>query len=245
MNKLIDIPDDWYIRLKHVIESPKFRELAMFLAKERETKNIYPKREEVFRAFQLTPYSSVRCVLYGMDPYPGLHKGEPVACGLAFAPRNRNYTPPYLRMVYNRIKEDLYPNDLTFPVDLNIEKWAKQGVLLLNTALTVEEGKSGSHLELWKEFTTEVLKALNDGFGTIFLLWGNDAKKFKPLINEKAHYVLEAKHPVSAVYAEVTWECNHFLEVNRILQTLNGDSIEWLELPPGITPSNEIQGLSD
>jgi uracil-DNA glycosylase len=126
-----------------------------------------------------------------------------------------------------------------------MERWAKQGVLLLNTALTVEEGASGSHLELWKEFTTEVLKALNDGFGTIFLLWGNDAKKFKPLINEKAHYVLEAKHPVSAVYAGVGWECNHFLEVNRILQTLNGDSIEWLELPPGITPNNEIQGLSD
>lgn len=245
MNKLINIPDDWYSKLKHVIESPQFLELAKFINSERATKTIYPKKEEIFRAFNLTPYNSLRVIVLGMDPYPTEHRGEPVACGLAFAPRNRDFVPPSLRIIYNRIKEDLYPNDLTFPVDLNLESWAKQGVLLLNTALTVEKGKAGSHLKQWEFFTEEVIKVLNEGFGNIFILWGNDAKKFKPLLNEKAHYVLEAKHPVSSVYSGSAWECNHFLEVNRILTMLNGDAIEWLELPPGITPTSEIEGLAD
>lgn len=115
MKKLIDIPDDWYQHLKETIESPYFKSLGGFIAKERASKQIFPKRDEVFRAFNLTPFQKVRVVILGMDPYPNRHKGEPVACGLSFAPRHRDYVPPSLRIMYGRIKQDIYPDELSFP----------------------------------------------------------------------------------------------------------------------------------
>jgi uracil-DNA glycosylase len=230
MKKLIDIPDDWYQHLRETIESPYFRSLGGFIAKERASKQIFPKRDEVFRAFNLTPFQKVRVVILGMDPYPNKHKGEPVACGLSFAPRNRDYIPPSLRIMYNRIKQDIYPDELSFPIDMNIESWAKQGVLMLNAALTIEEGKSGSHLEPWKQFTEEVLKTLSSSTtGLIFCFWGKDALKFAHLVDDKFHHVLTASHPASALYKGGEWECDHFTRINQILMASNPDDIVWLE----------------
>jgi len=135
MNKLIDIPDDWYQHLKETIESPYFKSLGAFVARERKTKSIFPYKDEVFKAFNLTPFHKVRVVILGMDPYPGKSGGEPIAHGLAFSPRQKSYVTPSLRMIYNRIKADIYPDDLSFPTDMNIESWAKQGVLMLNAPL--------------------------------------------------------------------------------------------------------------
>jgi uracil-DNA glycosylase len=163
-------------------------------------------------------------------PYPSRNVGEPIAHGLAFSPRKKTYVTPSLRMIYKRIKEDIYPDELSFPTDMNIESWAKQGVLMLNAALTIEEGKSGSHLEPWKQFTEAVFKTLNENTaGLIFCFWGKDALKFAPLINDDVHHVLVASHPVSAVYKGGDWECDHFKRINQILMASNPDDIDWLE----------------
>lgn len=229
MKKLINIPDDWYRHLQPVIESNYFKNLAGFIATRRKEVNIFPESSKVFRAFNETPFSKIRVVILGMDPYPNLYKGQPVACGLAFAPSNPEYTPPSLRMIYKNLKEGIYKDDMNFPEDLNFENWAKQGVLLLNAALTVEESRAGSHLSHWKPFTEAVLKAISENSsGVIFCFWGKDAQQFAPLISDQAHHKLLAPHPVSAVYKGGTWDCNHFEEINRILLHNNGDSIEWL-----------------
>lgn len=162
-------------------------------------------------------------------PYPNEYKNEPVACGLAFAPRDPEYMPPSLRIIYETLKETVYSDELTFPVDLNMQEWAKQGVLLLNTALTVRKGKPGSHIPYWQFFTNAVIETLNETTGIIFLLWGNDAKKFRPMINETNHYILECSHPASSIYKKGPWECNHFTRVNEILKINHNEEIKWLQ----------------
>jgi len=230
MKKLVNIPDDWYLHLRDTIESPYFKSLGGFIAKERQTKSILPYKDEVFKAFNLTPFQKVRVVILGMDPYPGRYKGEPTAHGLAFNPRNKDQVPPSLRVMYNKIKEDIYPDELSFPIDMDLEAWAKQGVLLINAALTIEEGKSGSHLAHWTQFTEAVFKTLNESTtGLIFCFWGKDALKFAHLIDDKFHHVLVASHPAAALYAGGKWECNHFKRINEILMASNRDDIDWLQ----------------
>jgi uracil-DNA glycosylase len=227
--KRIDIPDDWYKKLKHYIESEEFTKLGRYVASKRKETDVFPPSKEIFRAFQLTPYNNVNTVIIGMDPYPNLYKEKPVACGLSFAPRDRDYIPPSLRQIYNRIKEDFYSDEMTFPVDLNIEHWAKQGVLMLNAALTVEQGKPGSHMKVWENWTTEVINALNEySTGVIFCLWGKDAQAFQSKIGSH-HIVLTAEHPVAASYQGRQWSCNHFKQINTHLMGANGYNIEWIK----------------
>ena len=107
--KLIPIPDDWYNLLKPIITSDYFSNLSRIIKERRSKVKVFPKSKDVFRAFNLTPLSDVRVVILGMDPYPNLYEGEPVACGLAFAPSNREYVPPSLRMIYKNIKDRIYP----------------------------------------------------------------------------------------------------------------------------------------
>jgi uracil-DNA glycosylase len=230
LTKKIDIPDSWYNKLKNYIDSEEFTKLAMYVKERRKHTEVYPPSKEIFRAFQLTPYNNVRVVIIGMDPYPSIYQEKPVACGLSFAPRNRNYIPPSLRKIYDRIKEDFYKDEMTFPVDLDIEYWAKQGVLMLNAALTVEHGKPGSHMKVWANWTKEVITALNEySSGVVFCLWGKDAQAFKEQIGNH-HIILESEHPVAANYQGREWNCNHFKQINTHLMGVNGDSIEWIKI---------------
>lgn len=174
-------------------------------------------------------------------PYNSEYKGEPVACGLSFAPRNRDFVPPSLRIIYQKIKESCYADELAFPLDLNIEKWAQQGVLMLNSALTVEKGGAGVHLKHWEFFTKAVLEALNELPGHIFVLWGKDAQKYKKYLNSDSQYILEANHPAYASYSGQYWECDHFNEINRILKLYNGESIDWLDLPYSVTHLKDLK----
>jgi uracil-DNA glycosylase len=228
--KRINIPNDWYGHLKNIIESDTFAKVAGALRILRTTKTVYPKSDEVFKAFQLTPFNKIRVVIIGMDPYPTEYKGEPVACGLAFAPRHTEFVPPSLKQIYNRLKETLYTDEVNFiETDLNLHKWAEQGVFLLNAALTVEKNQAGSHLKLWKPFTETVIKTISENSaGVIFCFWGKDAQQFAPLVNAKFHHVLMGSHPVSAVYKGGKWDCNHFEEINTILLHNNGETIKWL-----------------
>lgn len=244
MNKLINIPDEWYLKLRHVIENPKFLDLAKVIAELRTTHPIVPSREEIFKSFQATNYPDIRVVILSTEPFHNVVNDKPIATGLPFVSADKNYMHPSVRMIYERIKTDFYENDLTFPIDLDFNNWHKQGVLMLNTSLTTEVNNPNAHLDLWREFISEVIKVLNEGFATIFLLWGSNAQSFAPLINEKAHYILNCSHPLSGIY-EDSWECDHFKKVNEILQLLNGDSIEWLTLPPGITATKDIHGLNE
>lgn len=231
MKKIINIPDDWYNKLKHFIESEEMTKIASAVKERRKHTEVFPPSNEIFRAFQLTSYRDVRVVVIGMDPYPTLYQGKPVACGLSFAPRDRNYVPPSLRQIYKRIKEDFYKEDMLFDVDLDMEYWAKQGVLMLNAALTVEQGKPGSHMKLWKNWTQEVIFSLNEySSGVVFCLWGKDAQAFESNIGSH-HIVLKAEHPMAANYAGRAWECDHFKQINKHLMGVNGDFIEWIKVP--------------
>ena len=227
--KILSIPDNWYNLLKNLIESDYFLNLGNTIKEERKKVKVFPTRDKVFRAFNLTPLDKVRVVILGMDPYPNEYKGEPVACGLAFAPSNREYVPPSLRMIHKNIKDNLYPDEFKHATEMNLENWATQGVFLLNAALTVRQGKAGSHLYEWYQFTNNVITLLSQNTnGLIFCFWGKDAQKFKPLVDSTKHYILEAPHPVAGVYRGGDWDCDHFQQINNILTKNNNETIEWL-----------------
>ena len=228
--KLINIHDSWYNKLKHVIESDSFKELGMFVAEERKTKKIYPLQQEVFRIFNDLSFNDVKVVLIGQDPYHNVYKNEPVACGYSFAPRHNEFMPPSLKQIFKALKSDLYYDIAAFPQDLDLKDWVKQGIMLLNMGLTVEEGKPGSHLKQWESFTKEVIKSFDNSSGIIFMLWGKYAQELKPLINTDLHYVLECTHPASAIYSGTEWKCNNFRKVNEILYSNHGDIIRWLDV---------------
>ena len=228
MSKLINIPDCWYSKLKHVIESEEFLNLGKFIAEERKTKKVYPYNDEVFRVFKELPLRDVKVVIISQDPYPGEHKGEPIACGLSFAPRDPDYMPKSLQVIYNHLRDVVYREEQVFPFDLDLSKWVNQGVLLLNMGLTVEAGKPGSHLRRWEFFTKEVIKVLSDLTGVIFVFWGKESQQLIELVDTTTNYVLTASHPMASVYSGKPWECDNFERINQILKINNNEHIEWL-----------------
>lgn len=242
LKKLIDIDDNWYLRLKNTIESDEFLSLGKFIAQERATKQVYPYQSEVFRIFKDLSFNDVKIVLIGQDPYHNLYQGEPVACGYSFAPRNREYMPPSLKQIYKALKKDLYDEIPIFESDLDISKWVEQGVMLLNMGLTVEKGKPGSHLKEWEFFTKKVIESFNSTSGIIFMLWGKYAQSMRPLINEDLNYVLECSHPASAIYSGTEWTCSNFRKANEILYGNHRDQINWLDIEQ-MSSQNELTKL--
>ena len=221
---------NWKTILQPVLESRELVELKKWVKNERLTKNIYPEGKDTLRAFDLCPYSKVRVVIFGQDPYhsPG------TADGLAFSTRQEK-RPPSLEVIFKEIYRDLniqYIHNTTFeeffPTS-NLEKWAKNGFLLLNTTLTVEEGKANSHAgKGWEKLIYGVIDALNKREEpVIFLLWGKDAKSLEPKIDTglKRHLVFTAAHPAAELYKEGAgfYSCRHFSIVRDVLPMLNGD----------------------
>lgn len=223
------IGNSWDKVLNTVLESNNFKETISFVSSERQTKEIFPTEENIFKSFRLTPFNKIVAVILGMDPYPNKHKGQIVANGLAFSTDVPNYTPPSLKQIYKAIKNSLYQDDDTSIENMNLNDWAQQGVFLLNTALTIESGKSGSHLKLWEEFTTQVIKTIDErNTNVFFCLWGKDAQKFEHLISD-SNYILKAPHPISASYKGQEWECDHFKVINEYLKKYNNSQITWIE----------------
>ena len=220
---------EWYNVLKDQIPS-----LASIFAslrhKKAQSKIIYPDVNNVFRAFKLTPYDKVRVVILGQDPYHYEANGIAVADGLAFSSGSDSYQPPSLKNILSEVENNCYDG---FSIELSdvtsLDKWAEQGVFLINTALTVEKYSPGSHSLLWKEFTTNVIKRLNEREEMIFfLLWGNHAKRYDKLINREKHVVLEAGHP-SPLNTKVPFKgCEHFAFIWDILNTKKEELIEWV-----------------
>lgn len=217
----------WYNRLNHYLETKEFQQLGNQIALERKTKAIYPASENVFKALKTTPFNEVKIIILAQDPYYTAGCADGLAFSCSYAKELGKRMQPSLVQIYQAIEKSCYKG-LMLHKEPNLECWAKQGVLLLNTALTVEDGKPESHLAMWKPFTIEVLKALSEyNTGVIYCLWGAKAQQYEKYINPKFNYILKAKHPSSSSYSKNVWDCDHFVQINEILRKNNNTEIIW------------------
>ena len=223
MKKLnLQLNSDWKTFLKKEIKSDDFKKIISELSAERKHHTIFPENEMIFNAFNQTNIDELKVVILGQDPYHG--KGQ--AHGLSFSVPNGVKTPPSLRNIFKELKADL---NLPIPQNGNLITWAEQGVLLLNSTLTVREKQPGSHLKIgWEEFTDSIIKKISDEKdGIIFLLWGAFAQKKEVLIDKKKHHILTAAHPSPFSAYRGFLGCKHFSKTNEILIKNNQEPINW------------------
>ena len=203
-------------------EKPYFASLVRFLHEEKTAgKRIFPPGSQIFRAFDLTPVDKVKVVILGQDPYHG--PGQ--AHGLSFSVPDNMPAPPSLKNIFKEIESDLGMRMSGYP---NLEKWARQGVLLLNAVLTVRSGEAASHSRIgWEQFTDAVIRYISDNCeGVVFMLWGNFARSKRDLIDRSKHHVLEAAHP-SPLARGAFFGCRHFSQANNILAARGLQPIDW------------------
>ena len=218
----VKIEQSWKAALADEFEKPYFASMVRFLHEEKaEGRKIYPPGSQIFRAFELTPVDQVKVVILGQDPYHGAGQ----AMGLSFSVPANVPAPPSLKNIFKEIHDDLGITMSGYP---DLEKWARQGVLLLNAVLTVRAGQPASHSGIgWTEFTDAVIKYISDNLnGVVFLLWGNFARSKKALIDTSRHYVLEAAHP-SPLARGAFFGCRHFSKTNEILTKEGKAPIDW------------------
>lgn len=220
--KAVEIEDSWYDLLKDDFELPYFQEIIVFLKKQKATGvKFYPSGKKIFNAFAHTPFKKVKVVIIGQDPYH--NPGE--AMGLCFSVPKEVRIPPSLRNIYKEINIDL---GVDIPNHGDLTQWADQGVLLLNTVLTVEHRKPGSHSKIgWQTFTDTVIsKVSNLRSGVVFLLWGNYAKGKASLIDESKHLILQSAHP-SPLAGKAFFNNHHFSKTNAYLSHNGQTPINW------------------
>jgi uracil-DNA glycosylase len=222
MNTDIILNADWNSFLEKEWKSDSFKTIIKKLKKERTQNTIFPTDNLIFNAFNKTPLSKLTVVILGQDPYHG--KGQ--AHGLSFSVPNEITVPPSLRNIFKELQQDL---KLTPPENGNLTKWTEQGVLLLNSTLTVREKEAGSHQKLgWEGFTDSVISKLSSKKnGIIFLLWGAFAQKKSVLIDTKKHYILKTTHPSPFSAYRGFLGCKHFSKTNEILTKNNQKPIDW------------------
>lgn len=202
---------------------PYFKSILQFLEQEKAAgKTIYPAQNELFNAFKETPYEQVKVVILGQDPYHG--PGQ--AHGLSFSVKLGVKPPPSLKNIFQELKNDL---NLPIPNHGCLQKWANQGVLLLNTSLSVEQNQPQSHSKIgWTTFTDNVIKKLNHhARPLVFLLWGAHAKNKSVLIHDKKHLVLTAAHPSPFSVHQGFFGCRHFSKANAFLVAQGREPIDW------------------
>jgi uracil-DNA glycosylase len=216
------IDQSWLTELKTEFESNYFKELKLFLLEEKKKQTIYPKGEDIFNAYNLTPFNLVKVVIIGQDPY----HGENQAHGLCFSVKKGVKPPPSLKNIYKELKTDVGFNE---PNHGELTQWAKQGVFLLNATLTVRKSQPGSHQKKgWETFTNETIKAIsNKKKGVVFLLWGRFAQEKEKLIDAKKHHILKATHPSPFSAYNGFFGCKHFSKTNSLLQSQNLTPINW------------------
>lgn len=219
---MVQLGNSWDTILAGEFDKPYYLKLREFLAEEYKTKTIYPDKNNIFNALKLTPYEEVKVVILGQDPYHG--PGQ--AHGLSFSVQPGIQTPPSLQNMYKELRDDL---NCFIPNNGYLVPWAKQGVLLLNTVLTVEGGKANSHRKKgWETFTDEVIRKLNErDKPIIFLLWGNNAKEKMSLITNPKHFILTTVHPSPLSATRGFMGCKHFSKTNEILKVLGEKEIDW------------------
>jgi uracil-DNA glycosylase len=216
------IEDSWKEILKDEFEKQYFKKLKEFLLEEKSKYTIYPPGGLIFNAFGLAPFNSVRVVLLGQDPYHG--PGQ--AHGLCFSVPPGIPAPPSLGNIFKEIESDM---DIPVPRQGSLEKWARQGVLLLNATLTVRANQPGSHQRNgWETFTNAVIAKLSEKrVGLVFLLWGKFAQEKEAIIDTNRHYVLKAAHPSPYSAYNGFFGCRHFSRTNEILKQHGMEEIDW------------------
>lgn len=218
---MIRITKDWASRLKDEFNKDYFKNLQVFLEEEYARYDVYPKMENIFNALNYCPYDKVKVVIIGQDPYHEPHQAH----GLSFSVEEGVTYPPSLVNIFKEIKDDL---GVKVQNSGNLIRWAKQGVMLLNTTLTVRRGQANSHRgKGWEIFTNEVIRQLSARKDPIvFLLWGSNAQSFAPII-EKQHLVLIAPHPSPLSAYRGFFGCKHFSKANNFLIKCGKEPIDW------------------
>ncbi|ANI78338.1 uracil-DNA glycosylase [Sphingobium sp. EP60837] len=223
MTAMIKLDESWRAPLREEFDRPYMQALKQFLAEEKASgKRIFPKGSEYFRALDLTPLDKVKVVILGQDPY----HGEGQAHGLCFSVQPGVRTPPSLVNIYKELKSDL---GLTPPRHGFLEHWAQQGVLLLNSVLTVEMGRAASHQKRgWEEFTDAIIRLVNSqAEPVVFLLWGAYAQRKAAFVDETRHLVLKAAHPSPLSAHNGFLGCRHFSKANAFLEAKGRGAVDW------------------
>lgn len=218
----VKIEDSWKLRLHDEFEKEYFQELISFVKEEYSTKRIYPPGSLIFSAFDHCTFKDLKVVIVGQDPYHG--PGQ--ANGLCFSVADGVRYPPSLQNIFKEIEDDL---GIPIPHTGNLERWADQGVLLLNATLTVEAGKAGSHQNRgWETFTDSVLKKISEEKEhVVFLLWGAYAQKKGTFIDDKKHLVLKSPHPSPFSAHSGFFGNKHFSKTNHYLDSKGLKPIKW------------------
>lgn len=218
---MVNIGNDWDELLKEDFESESYKALRAFLVQEYRTRRIYPDMHDIFNALKCTAYSDVKVVILGQDPYHG--QGQ--AHGMCFSVKRGVPAPPSLVNIFKEIEDDVgVHNESPYLVP-----WAQQGVLLLNTALTVREGQPNSHRgKGWEVLTDSIIRKLNARKEPIvFMLWGGNARSKKTLINSPQHLILECPHPSPLSAFAGFFGCRHFSKCNEFLSKNEVKPIDW------------------
>ncbi len=216
------IEESWKEVLRNEFNAPYFRDLKEFLLEEKKHYTIFPPGNLIFNAFNLTPFDNVKVVLLGQDPYHNIHQAH----GLCFSVQPGIEHPRSLVNIFKELHDDL---GYKIPQSGNLEKWAQQGVLLLNATLTVRAHQAGSHQNHgWETFTDAVIRNLSDRKeGLVFLLWGNYAQAKESLIDTSKHFILKTVHPSPLSASRGFFGCKHFSKTNEILERQGKGIINW------------------
>ncbi len=214
----------WNEILVEEMKKDYYQELQAFVQKRRAEVRVFPEEKNVFKALELTPFESVKVVILGQDPYHGFGQAH----GLSFSVQKGTPLPPSLRNIYKELQDDLGGE---LPTEGDLSDWAKQGVLLLNTVLTVEEGNANSHKGMgWETLTNRLIESLNElNHPVIFILWGKPAQDKEKLITNPSHVILKAPHPSPLSAYRGFCGSKPFSKVNEILIQQGQTPIRWIE----------------
>lgn len=216
------IEQEWLEVLRPEFEKSYFNDLKLFLLEEKKLYRVYPPGNRIFAAFDYTPFSKVKVVILGQDPY----HGDEQAHGLCFSVPDGIALPPSLVNIYKELSADL---NIPVPKSGNLEKWARQGVLLLNATLTVRANQAGSHQKHgWENFTDEVIRQLSARHtGLVFILWGSYAQAKEALVDASKHFILKTVHPSPLSVYRGFFGCRHFSITNELLSKAGKVPVDW------------------
>ena len=219
---MVNIGNDWDGILKDEFSKPYYLKLREFLKSEYSTTKVYPDMYDIFNALKYTSFANTKVVIIGQDPYHGAGQAH----GLCFSVKKGVTPPPSLKNIYKELADDV---GFKIPTHGELTEWAKQGVLMLNTVLTVREGKPNSHKgQGWEQFTDRVISELNKKqTPVVFLLWGANAKNKAKLITNPLHIKLESVHPSPLSAFGGFFGCKHFSKTNEILESSGQKPINW------------------
>ena len=220
------ITNSWQSLFTTEFEQPYFKALAKWVDEEYEQTTVFPAKENLFKAFEQTPYEKVKVVIIGQDPYHGAHQSH----GLAFSVQKGVKIPPSLRNIYKELESDL---GITPAAHGDLSSWAQQGVLLLNTVLTVREGEANSHRKKgWETFTDHVIAYLNArSTPIVFILWGKPAQAKGAMIDTNKHVIIQSFHPSPLAASRGFFGSRPFSKANQALIQLGQQPIDW-QIPP-------------